>query len=86
MGFGVLLVRDHSGYVQAAGCKTQLRFLALSAAEATAALMAIQLCMEMSLTQVCLEEDAKVVIDVVQASGVNYNRLGHVVEDFGFLL
>jgi hypothetical protein len=53
------LVCDHTGHVRAACCMTQQGFLPSTAAEAQAALMAIQLCMEMGFSQIHLEGNAK---------------------------
>ena len=64
MGYGVL-VRDHIGHVRVARCMNQYGFLSPAAAEARAALMATQLCMEMGFPRIHLEGDAKGVIDVV---------------------
>jgi hypothetical protein len=72
MGYGAL-VHDHIEHMRAAHCMTQQGFLPLAAAKARAALMAIQLCMEMGFSQIHLEGDEKGVIKVVRDNAENYS-------------
>lgn len=43
--------------------------------------MAIQLAREMGLTQVCLEGDAKIIVDAVNSREPDWSRSGHLVDD-----
>ena len=56
------------------------------AAEAMAVLVAVHLCGEMGFQQVCLEGDAKVVVDAVNARAPVWTRWGHLVEDISLTL
>lgn len=56
-------------------------YLAPAAAEAQAALLAIQLCRELGFIKVHLEGDAKGVVDAVNSGNVDTSWLGHVIED-----
>jgi hypothetical protein len=68
VGLGVV-IRDHLGKMWAAKSQTRHGFLDPSAAEARATRMAVQLCIEMGIRQVQLEEDAMNVIAAINAKG-----------------
>jgi ribonuclease HI len=80
MGLGIM-VWDSSGNLLAARCDIRLGCLALAAAEAKAAMLAIQLCHEMGFLGVHLEGDAKFVVNAINSVDVDKSWLGHVIED-----
>lgn len=51
------------------------------AAKAQAALIACLFCIDLGLSNVILEGDANVVVDVVKSSQENFSKYGHLVEE-----
>jgi ribonuclease HI len=80
VGLGVI-IRDHCGNMVAAKSLTRRGLLEPAAAEALAALMAIQLARALGLRNLYLEGDAKIVIDAVLSSEPDWSRKGILVED-----
>ena len=52
-----------------------------AAAEAMAAMVAMELCRELGLIHVYLERDAKTIIDAVNCEEEDWSRTGHLVDD-----
>lgn len=80
VGLGVI-IRDHRGSLVAAKCVTRKGFVKPVAAEAWAALMALQLSRDLGLLQVYLEGDAKIVVDTVNSTEPDWSWQGHLVDD-----
>jgi ribonuclease HI len=80
VGLGVI-IRDHTGAMWAAKSQTRHGFLDPTAAEAWAALMAVQLCIEMGITHVQFEGDAENVVKAVKADDSNDRGWGQITED-----
>ena len=70
MGLGVV-IRDHLGRLVATKSVTRPGGFEPAVAEALAALMAIQMSCELGLQQVCLEGDAKPIVDAVNSMEVD---------------
>jgi hypothetical protein len=85
VGLGVV-IRDHLGKMWAAKSQTRHGFLDPSAAEAWAARMAVQLCIEMGTRQVQLEGDAMNVIAAINAEGGDTGEWGQITGDIHCLL
>ncbi|XP_059446380.1 uncharacterized protein LOC132177917 [Corylus avellana] len=80
VGLGAV-IHDQHGKMWVSKSQTQQGFLDPSAAEAMAALMAVQLCMEMGIQQVQLEGDAKNVIVAVNSKEPDKSGRGQLTED-----
>jgi ribonuclease HI len=80
MGFGAV-VRDETGMVLAAQCKSFVGFLDPTVAEARAALMAIQFCRERGFMRVHFEGDTQKVVNAVNSTSEDWSNVGLLVED-----
>ena len=80
MGFGAI-VRDATGMVLAAQCKSFVGFLDPAVAEARAALMAIQFCQERGFMRVHFEGDTQKVVNVVNSMSEDWSNVGLLVVD-----
>ena len=60
---------------------TRTGFLEPVTTEALAALMAIQISHELGYSEVWLEGDAKIIVDVVLSNELDCSRKGHLVDD-----
>lgn len=73
-------------YIYAAKCITRPGCVDPLTAEATAAVYALRFCKDMGLHNICLEGDAKLVVDAVNSGEANWSRIGHLMEDLKMLL
>jgi ribonuclease HI len=80
VGLGVV-IRDHWGKMWASKSQTKQGFLDPTTGEALAASMAAELCVEMGLSNVQLEGDAKNVVNAVLACEPDDSSRGHLIED-----
>jgi ribonuclease HI len=80
VGLGVV-IRDQQGKVWASKCQTKQGFLDPTTGEAMAALMAAELCVEMGITKVQFEGDAKNVVSTVLSNDPDDSHRGQVIED-----
>jgi ribonuclease HI len=80
LGLGIV-VRDHMGKFVAARSRSRPGGVAPVAAEAMAALLAIRTAGELGLRQVCLEGDAKTIVDAVNSNEEDWSNIGHLVDD-----
>ena len=72
-----VVIRDQQGRVWASKCQTKQGFLDPTTGEA----MAAELCVEMGLTKVQLEGDAKNVVSAVLSNDPDDSHRGQVIED-----
>jgi ribonuclease HI len=61
-------------------------FLDPCAAEAWAGAKAIRWGLELGLTDIQVEGDAKNVVEAINLAGKNWSKIGHIVEDMQHLL
>jgi ribonuclease HI len=79
-GNGVV-VRDHNGCVWAAKCSIIHGRFDPTAAETMANIHALKFCMALDVYNICLEGDAKNVVDGLNSMEKNWSRMGHLVVD-----
>ncbi|XP_059461784.1 uncharacterized protein LOC132190750 [Corylus avellana] len=75
------VIRDSQGNMVAAKTVTRKGLIEPVAAEALAALMAVQLSREMGFSRLWLEGDAKTIVDAVNSTEPDWSRIGHLVDD-----
>jgi ribonuclease HI len=80
LGIGII-IRDDHGECCATKSWTRMGLLDPTAVEATAAFMAIQMCIVLGMQQVQFEVDARVVVDAVNRGESSENHWGHLVAD-----
>jgi ribonuclease HI len=80
LGMGVI-IRDQQGKMWASKCQTKEGVLDVTTGEALAALMAAELCVEMGITKVQLEGDAKTVVLAVISTEPDDSNKGQVTAD-----
>jgi ribonuclease HI len=85
VGLGVI-IRDHNGAMWVARSQTRHGFLDPTAAEAWAALLAVQISRDLGICQIQLEGDAKNVVAAVNADGTDESGWGQITEDIRFSL
>jgi ribonuclease HI len=85
VGMGAV-VRNDEGSVMAARCMVGRGFLDPCAAEAWAGTKAIRWGLELGLTNIQVEGDAKNVVEAINSAGKNWSKIGHIVEDMQYLL
>ena len=79
-GLGVI-IWDQQGKVWASKCQMKQGFLDPTTGEAMVALMAAELCMEMGISKVQLEGDAKNVISAIISNDPDDSHRGQVIKD-----
>jgi ribonuclease HI len=72
--------------VTAAQCSISHGYFEPTVAEAIAIVHALRFCMEVGLLSICLEGDAKNVVDAMNYGEANWSKIGHLVEDAKILL
>ncbi|XP_059441059.1 uncharacterized protein LOC132173561 [Corylus avellana] len=85
MGFGVV-ARDHMGKVVAALCDSRPYCSEPEGAETLAAWTAAEFCLQLGLEKVCLEGDARVVVQAIQYEANRGGKYGHVSHDIAEML
>jgi hypothetical protein len=80
VGVGVT-IREKNGQVVAAMSKTRRGILEPTSGEAFAAYQAACLCKDLGLQYICLEGDAKQVVDAVNSPTSSWSRYGHLIDD-----
>jgi ribonuclease HI len=80
VGFGVV-IRNHCGAMVASKSHFRTGFIDPTTAEAMAALMAVQFCVEMGIQQVILEGDAKNVVAAVTSDEPDESGRGQLTAD-----
>jgi ribonuclease HI len=80
MGLGVV-IRDQQGKMWTSKCQTRDGYLDPTTGEALAALMAVELCVEMGIRRAVLEGDARNVITTVLANEPDNSIRGQITED-----
>ncbi|XP_059454954.1 uncharacterized protein LOC132185160 [Corylus avellana] len=85
MGMGVV-IRDHDGRVRAVKCSLKQGHFDPTAAETMAAIHALKFCMAQGMLNICMEGDAKNVVDALNSREENWSRTGYLVDEARNLL
>jgi ribonuclease HI len=67
--------------MMAAQCCVRMGVADRVVAEAMAAMNALRLCIDQGLSNICIEGDAKNVVEAVQPETINWSKIGHVMAD-----
>jgi ribonuclease HI len=85
LGYGCV-IRDSGGNFQAASCHVEFLMADPVVGEALAVLHTVEFCRDNGFSSIVLEGDSLLVVQAINNTGVNWSRIGFIIDDIRNIL